>query len=193
MIKICLNCKKEFQANKSNAKFCSKKCFGEYNRKHAKYTYVKCDFCGKEFRSFKCYEERERKNRFCSKNCESKFKSFNNTYDFWRGGTISKSTGYKYITVNGKQIEEHRLVMMKYLGRQLKSNEFVHHINGIKTDNRIENLKLLTCAEHNKIHFSKSDKKCIRCGEIKKHYARGLCKPCYMKEYMKGNINKYGK
>jgi hypothetical protein len=55
--------------------------------------------------------------------------------------------GYVFKIVDGKQIMQHREIMEQYLGRPLRQNENVHHKNGQRNDNRIENLELWSTAQ----------------------------------------------
>lgn len=83
----------------------------------------------------------------------------------WKGGRhCNKQTGYVSVYApdhphrrSNNQVFEHRLVMEKYLGRHLDPTEVVHHKNGIKNDNRIENLELVeSTGKHVSEHFKKS-------------------------------------
>jgi hypothetical protein len=58
----------------------------------------------------------------------------------WRNGV--NANGYRSFQRDGRTVLEHRVVMEAHLGRPLTSDENVHHINGDRLDNRIENLEL---------------------------------------------------
>jgi len=136
-------------------------------------TICKCDYCGKEFnRPYSGINE----NQFCKKVCydkwligsipwnkgsrmpkgyaESRIAEGNPN---WKGGRKIEG-GYVAVKMYDNRysqnyIKEHRLIMEKHLGRYLKSEEIVHHINENKIDNRLENLMLFSnVVEHLKWH-----------------------------------------
>lgn len=76
----------------------------------------------------------------------------------WKGGKTLNSNGYFVVyapdhpyAVN-RYVLEHRLVVEQQIGRYLDPSEIVHHINGITTDNRPENLEITSRGEHQQIH-----------------------------------------
>lgn len=152
-----------------------------------------CSNCKKEFDTYACYDNRNRKHRFCCKKCEAEFRNYKNTREKWCGGHIGKTTGYLYIRIDGKDVGEHILVMEKAIGRRLKKDEVVHHINGIKTDNRIENLQLMANSEHVSMHghMRKNNNACKKCGMQRTIHGRGLCDSCYHRAFVKGELDKW--
>jgi HNH endonuclease len=75
----------------------------------------------------------------------------------WKGGRIVASNGYVMVKRPGHHLAdcrgyvyEHRIVAEEKLGRHLLPGEVVHHVNGIKSDNRPENIEVLSSTAH---HF----------------------------------------
>lgn len=98
--------------------------------------------------------------KYCSNNCHSSIFQLEEKSHRWTGGKIASGKGYILILKRDHPfaakpnfyIPEHRIIMEEILGRYLKKNEAVHHINGIKHDNRPENLIVLTHSEHAEFH-----------------------------------------
>ena len=74
-------------------------------------------------------------------------------------GRVYEGQGYirvwkpKHPYNNHGYVLEHRLVVERNLGRYLKKNEVVHHLNGVKDDNRLKNLSLMTRHTHPANHL----------------------------------------
>lgn len=66
----------------------------------------------------------------------------------WRGGKFIDSYGYRLIRINKKYVKEHRYLLEQHLNRKLLGTEIVHHINGIRTDNCLENLCITNRSQH---------------------------------------------
>ena len=110
----------------------------------------------------------------CNKPCKNKYVSGHNSpkgpsSPLWKQGIKLDKGGYIMIRKSGGYIREHRLIMEQHLGRSLKDNEIVHHINGNKQDNRLENLELTTRSLHHINNHIKdmSGITCFECGNTK--------------------------
>lgn len=138
----CRECGREFDTYASRpGVYCSWDCTRVGRGKARRKRVVKnCLRCGKEFWTHACRTQRKGRGlagQFCSKTCG---------YNYWKGEIGRKKKdlhGYVLVQVGKNQyIREHRLVMEKILGRKLSPGENVHHKNGIRDDNRPENLEL---------------------------------------------------
>jgi hypothetical protein len=201
----CLQCGSEFYrppSRKTSEKwksYCSNKC--RLARRN------KCENCAKEF-----YALPSNIGKYCSKKCHSEsMKGFKGEkHPQWKGGRTFRKDGY--ILVRNpknplKSILEHRLIMSEYIGRELEINENVHHKNENKSDNRIENLELLSHGQHTTLHHKKEPKeklmrlvKCLYCNiEFYKRInqinntKRNFCSKEHWYKFLKGedteNIN----
>ena len=117
-----------------------------------------CLYCRKTFnrqRWGKWLENprRYKSKRFCSHDCWRHWNSGEKHYH-WKGGIARYSIGYVVQSKTRKGI--HRLVMEKHLGRPLLEDEIVHHVNGVKDDNHVGNLQVVSKSEHGKIHAGES-------------------------------------
>lgn len=134
-----------------------------------------CDNCGKEYSSYQCGKY----HHFCSIACRrqagklvassfskefrkqksKQFTAMNRTLmtdskyiERRRTSFMKNHPSQGYTKYHGKHL--HRVVMERKLGRKLKANEIVHHIDGNKQNNDPNNLMLMTQSEHIKLHLA---------------------------------------
>ena len=170
----CLICNIETK----NKKYCSHKCYSlnlknNIGEKHHKFTgYGKntkfvCPNCNKEDL------RRRHKQKYCNASCQlnyeyktgkrDKFKTTKASNNFLRDrskkrfedGTYIKwlgKRGYYVINFNGKRKYEHHYIWEKTNG-PIPKGYSIHHIDGNKLNNKIENLEMLTHSEHHKKHY----------------------------------------
>jgi endogenous inhibitor of DNA gyrase (YacG/DUF329 family) len=110
----------------------------------------------------------------------------------WMNAALGR---YQVMRPDGSMTFRARYVMEVHIGRRLARDEHVHHINGDKTDDRLENLRVVSPAEHAALHgpdisagiratwqhdWSRDHAACVTCGRTdRKHQGRGLCSYCY--------------
>lgn len=86
-----------------------------------------------------------------SNNRKSKLVGENNP--MWKRGWYINSHGYKVIRVSTNKYRlEHRVIMEKHLDRSLTASDIVHHIDGNKLNNTIDNLELTDRKSHGRLH-----------------------------------------
>lgn len=137
-------------------RFCSRDCANRWQARNR--VQLKCEQCGKDF-TLSPSQAEHMTGRWCTRDCEaaSRIKRpLNREYNGKPAVRDKKGYVRVYVpdhpraTKAGWQFE-HRVVVEEFLGRLLARDEHVHHINGIKDDNRLENLIVMSHSEHSTI------------------------------------------
>lgn len=127
-----------------------------------------CEYCKMSFDAREKNKGRGLKRmlsiRYCSRGCMSRHRAETHNQEnhhSWKGG---KFTDNGYVRINKymgngvrKMPLEHDLIIEKEIGRSLRDDEVVHHIDRDRSNNRIENLLLMTRGEHSKLHYEEGD------------------------------------
>lgn len=128
----------EMKSNTRGNAFCGQDCYHDFNRGRSRIrskNEMTCCTCGISF--FRSPYAAKEKN-YCSKKCSGKGR------ESLPIGTLRQREegGYVYIRTERGWESHHRVVMREHVGRDLHDEETVHHRNGVKADNRLENLEL---------------------------------------------------
>lgn len=158
---ICGHCSIEFSQKRQTQKYCSSKCYRRAKKLRSMkrspgkpwYNGV-CEYCGGTFVAW-------HRQKFCSHKCSSEArKKYLDVPDCLAEShrKLDKNIGYVrlYVPMHPEAntrgyVYEHRIVAESILGRRLCKNEVVHHKNGLRWDNREENLAVMDKVAHAKL------------------------------------------
>lgn len=96
----------------------------------------------------------------------------------WKVEKLVSCGNYTYAVVKNHPkatkhgyVYHHRIVIENHIGRQLEDHEVIHHLNGDRKDNRVDNLILMTNSEHTTIHNLMKgslvcELRCPTCGKV---------------------------
>ena len=125
-----------------------------------------CSSCGEKSRVRTDYIKHKKTDK-CNV-CNPPPKGFRENNSNWRGGTTKHTEGYLCVYLPEHEhasqtgyITEHRLVMEKYLGRILTKEEVVHHRDGNRLNNRINNLILFPSNSAHQLFHNKEKRNAV--------------------------------
>jgi hypothetical protein len=135
---VCEKCGKHETGRKPTVRLCFE-CFCEH-----KGVAGHCAVCSQQLpRKRIALKPKSRSGRlYCSRECWDKNNS-GETHAQWSGGKIVDANGYARTKVGRRYVFDHRLMMESVLGRTLYAWETVHHKDGDRTNNTVENLELM--------------------------------------------------